>query len=340
MLPWQVIIAPLLMIHYPLQHRIFDLRASAWEMGSQPGYTIPFSPTYIADNLYHAFGFFFAKPTDQPNSLLLSTLGLIAVPFFLLALTKWARSLPRESPMTVATTFFAIGFAAQFALMMCYFWGKFDDPVIRRLSLPTHLGLVIAVLAVLPQLASAAVVRGLLALAVVALVSIGIPSMAAHAYSQEYLPGRETAWRRAFIAEQPRHDYLMIDNDSILWITHQVSATPIVQARLRRDSLIFHMRNRTFSDMFVFQRFNIDADTGRKTLRDGDDLGPGFVLETVREERLQTLTLTRISRVKSIDTGTAAASGPDRIDAIVPKDRAESERRRRAYLENFLKQLP
>jgi hypothetical protein len=339
-LPWQVIIAPLLMVHYPLQHRIFDLRASAWEMGSQPGYTIPFSPTYIADNLYHAFGFFFAKPTDQPNSLLLSTLGLIAVPFFLLALTKWARSLPRESPMTVATTFFAIGFAAQFALMMCYFWGKFDDPVIRRLSLPTHLGLVIAVLAVLPQLAGAVVMRGLLALAVIALVSVGIPSMAAHAYSQEYLPGRETAWRRAFIAEQPRHDYLMIDNDSILWITHQISATPVVQARLRRDSLIFHMRNRTFSDMFVFQRFSIDADTGRKTLRDGDDLGPGFVLETVREERLQTLTLTRISRLKSIDSGTAAASGPDPIDATVPKDRAEIERQRRAYLENFLKQLP
>ena len=30
--------------------------------------------------------------------------------------------------------------------------------------------------------------------------------MAAHAYSQEYLPGKETAWRREFIADQPRHD--------------------------------------------------------------------------------------------------------------------------------------
>jgi hypothetical protein len=339
-LPWPVIIAPLLMVHYPLQHRIFDLRASAWELGSQPGYTLPFSPTYIPDNLYHALRFFFAKPTDQPNSLLLSTLGFIAVPFFVLALLKWVRALSRQSSMTVATTFFAVGFAAQFALMMCYFWVRFDDPVIRRLSLPTHLGLVIAVLAVLPQLAGAAAIRVLLAVAVTALLGLGVPSMAAHAYSQEYLPGRETAWRRAFIAEQPRHDYLMIDNDSILWITHQISSTPILQARLRRDSLVFHLRNRTFSDMYVFQRFNIDPVTGHMTLRKDDDLGPEFVVEPVREERLQTLTLTRISRIKSIKTEAAVISGPDPASATVSQDRAEIERQRRAYLENFLKQLP
>jgi hypothetical protein len=339
-LPWPVLLAPLLMIHYPLQHRIFDLRASAWELGSRPGSTSPFSPTYIVDNLSHALGFFFGRAADQPNSLLLSALGLIAVPFFVLTLSKWLKTLPREAPVTVATTFFAVGFAAQFALLMCYFWGKFDDPVIRRLSLPTHLGLVLAILAILPQIAGAAVARGLLAVAVFAVISLGVPSMAAHAYSQEYLPGRETAWRRAFIAEQPRRDFLMIDNDSILWIAHQISATPIIQARSRRDALIFHMRNRTFSDVLVFQRFNIDPETGKKTLRKDDDLGPDFVLEPVREERLQTLTLTRISRVKSITNNGTTASGPDPTDHPVAKDRAEIERQRRAYLENFLKQLP
>lgn len=339
-LPWPVLLAPLLMVHYPLQHRIFDLRASAWELGSRPGSTTPFSPSYIADNLSHALAFFFGRAADQPNSLLLSALGVIAVPFFALAVLKWMRALDRETPITVATTFFAVGFAAQFALMMCYFWGKFDDPVIRRLSLPTHLGLVLAVLAVLPQLASAVVMRGVLAVAVIAVVSLGVPSMAAHAYSQEYLPGRETAWRRTFIAEQPRRDYLMIDNDSILWIAHQVSSTPVFQAQRRRESLVFHMRNRTFSDIYVFQRYNIDAESGQMTLRKGDDLGPDYVLETVREERLQTLTLTRISRVKAIKSGTTEVDSTPPTDHVVPTDRAEAERKRRVYLENFLKQLP
>jgi len=340
LLTWPVIFSPLLMVHYPLQHRIFDLRASAWELGSKPGYDTPFSVKYAADNLDHAVNFFFARASDQPNSLVLSVLGCIAVPFFALLVIRRLRALADEPPAVVATTLFALGFALQFALLMCYFWGKFDDIVIRRLSLPTHLGMVIAVMAVLPQFAAAAVVRGLIAVATLGLLSRSIPSMAAHAYSQEYLPGKETAWRREFIAEQPRHDYLVIDNDSILWIAHEISSTPVFQARRRTKDLAFHMRNRTFSDIYVFQRYLIDPDTGRMTLRDGDDLGPNFVLETVREERLQVLTLTRLSRLKEIRDGPASLTAPDPATHLVPKDRAEIERLRRVYLENFVKMLP
>jgi len=164
--------------------------------------------------------------------------------------------------------------------------------------------------------------------------------MAAHAYNQEYLAGLETAWRRRFIAEHPRKDYLMIDNDSILWIAHQVSSTPVYQAVRRVDSLIFLLRNHAFSNIYVFQRFTIDPDTGRMTLRDGDDLGPEVTLEPVEEQRLLTLTLTRISRITGIRKGSVVVAGPDRADHPVPKSRAEIDKLRQAYLENFLKQLP
>lgn len=340
-LSWPVLLAPLLMIHYPLQHRIFDLRASAWELGSKPGSTKPFAFEYATDNLSHALKYFFGKASEQPNSLVLSALGCIAVPFFGLLVVKRLRALGKEPPMAVATTFFAVGFAVQFALLMCYFYGQFDDVVIRRLSLPTQLGMVVAVLAVLPQFANAAVLRGLLAVSAFGLLARSVPSMAAHAYSQEYLPGKETAWRREFIEHQPRHDYLMIDNDSILWIAHKISATPVFQAKgPRRSSLVFLMRNRAFSDVFVFQRYTIDSETGRKTLREGDDLGPDFVLETVQEERLQTLTLTRISRLKEIRDSAGSLTAPDPVAQQVPKNRAEIERLRREYLENFVKMLP
>lgn len=339
-LSWPVLIAPLLMVHYPLQHRIFDLRASAWELGSRPGYTTPFSPRYIVENLNHAVGFFFAAPSEQPNSLIFSVLGCLAIPFFVLLVVKRLPRLSAESPANVAVAIFALGFAAQFLLLMCYFWGKFDDVVIRRLSLPTHLGMVVAVMAVLPQFAKPVVTRALLGLAVLGLVASGVPSMAAHAYSQEYLPGKETAWRRAFIAEQPRKDYLVIDNDSVLWIAHQISSTPMLQAIKNRGRIVWNMKNRTFSDILVFQRFNIDAETGRMTLRDGDDLGPSFVLETVREERLQTLTLSRLSRVKEIREGEVSLTPATPADKVVPKSRAEIEKLRHDYLENFVKMLP
>ena len=317
-LSWPVIFAPLLLLPYPLQHRIFELRNTAWQMGSKPESSQPFSFAYVQDNLEHAERFFFARPTDQPNSLTLSILGWIAVVFFLLFAAKRLRTLRTEPPAVVASVIFLAGFIAQFVVLMCYFWGQFDDPVIRRLSLPTHLWLVVAVMTVLPQFAAAGFQRLLLSVAAFGAIASGVPSMAEHAYTQEYLPGRETAWRREFIAEQPRHDYLMIDNDSILWIAHQVSATTVPEAIKRRDAIVFHLRNRTFSAIYIFQRLNIDPKTGAMTVREGDDPGPDYVLEPVREERLQTLTLTRISRVKEVHLGSVVVSGPDAKDAPVP----------------------
>jgi hypothetical protein len=329
-LSWPVILAPLLLLPYPLQHRIFELRSSAWQMASKPEFSKPFAFSYLADNLAHAETFFFARATDQPISLTLSILGWLAIPFFLLFVVKRVRTLRTEPPAVVASVFFSIGFVGQFLLMMCYFWGKFDDPIIRRLSLPTHLWLVMAIMTVLPQFAAAGFQRLLIGVAVFGAIVSGVPSMAAHAYTQEYLPGRETEWRRQFMADQPRHDYLMIDN-----------ATTVPEAIRRREAIVFHQRNRTFSDIYVFQRFNIDPETGKMTLREGDDLGPNFVLEPVREERLQTLTLTRISRVREVKSGKSEPGGSAEAKApVVPKDRAEIEKLRKAYLENFIKQLP
>lgn len=340
MLSWPLLIAPLLMIHYPLHHRLFTLRHEVWELASKPGYTTPFSFNYLAENLAHAASFFFGRPAEQPNSFIFSVLGCLAVPFFGLLILKRLRTLATEPPAALVTTLFALGFAAQFLLMMCYFWGKFDEPVIRRLSLPTHLGMLLALFAVIPQFGGAKLSRILLGVASLGVLASGVPSMAAHSYSREYLPGLETAWRRKFMKEQPRKDYLVIDNDAMIWITHQVSATPIGQAINRRDAMVFHMRNRTFSAVYVFQRFNIDSNSGRMTLREGDDLGPAFVLETVQEERLQLLTLDRISRLKEIREGDNNLTQPLPEDRDVPASRAEIERARRAYLENYLKQLP
>jgi hypothetical protein len=327
------------MITCALQNRIFDIQTSAWQLQSKPGYSKPFSLSYIPDNLAHASGFFFGKPTDQPNSYVLSALGCVAVAFLVLLIAKRVRALSAETPMSAATILFSFAFAAHFGLMMCYFWGHFDDPVIRRLSLPTQLWMVLAVMAVLTQFPKPAVVRTLLVVAVLGVITQGIPSMAAHAYNQEYLAGLETAWRREFIAEQPRKDYLMIDNDSILWVAHQVSATPVLSATNRRDAIVFFMKNHTFSNIFVFQRFMIDPDTGKMTLRDGDDLGPDYVLEPVKEERLALLTLTRISRVVEIRSGSKVLTKPE-PDHVVPKNPEEIEKMRQAYFQNFLRQLP
>lgn len=339
-IPWPVVVSPLLLVHAPLQQRIFDLRASAWEMASKPGLTEPFSVAYIPDNLGHAIAFFFGRAADQPNSPVLSVLGFIALPFLVLLLIRRARMAGERPAAWSVPMLFVGGCALHFGLLMCYFWGKFDDPVIRRLSLPSHLGLVIAVLAVLPALVDWRLRRALLGIAAVGLLIRGVPAMAAHAYSQEYTPGRETAWRREFMAAMPRPDYLMIDNDATLWVTHRVSATPTTVAAKKQADIAFHLRNRTFSDVFVFQRFNVNPDTGVLTLREGDDPGPDFVLEPVAERRLHLLTLSRISRVREVRVGGETTSAPDTVRSAVPLSADELKRARVQFLETYLKRLP
>ena len=65
-----------------------------------------------------------------------------------------------------------------------------------------------------------------------------------------------------------------------------------------------------------------------------------FVLETVREERLQTLTLSRLSRVKEVRENGISLTTPDPAEHVVPKSRPEIEKLRHDYLENFVKMLP
>jgi hypothetical protein len=338
--PGLVLLAPALLVHVPLHQRVFDLRASAWEMASRPGYTEPFSFAYVPDNLGHALAFLFGRASDQPNSLVLSMLGCLALPFVLLVALRRMRSPVGGGSAGGVALLFGAGFVLHFGLMMCYFWGKFDDPVIRRLSLPSNLGLVLAVLLVLSTLQDPRLRRILLTVAGLGVLVRGVPSMAAHAYSQEYTPGRETAWRREFMAAMPRPDYLMIDNDTPLWVSHRVSATPTTVAAKRQADIAFHLRNRTFSDVLVFQRFNVNPETGVLTLRDGDDLGPDFVLEPVAERRLHLLTLSRISRVKEIRLAAGPVSAPDAVRTGVPLSGEQLKKARLQFLETYLRHLP
>ena len=339
-LTWVVIIMPVLLLPYALHNKVFSVRASSWEMASQPGYDKPFSLSYIPDNIAHDLNFFFNTAGEHSNSLVLSVLGFVALPFFTLWALKTLRALRDASPARAALAIFALGFAAHTLLMLCYFWGRFDDPVIRRLSLPLNLTLVIATITVATELNWRGQVWRLLAVVIgVGFFAHSLPAMARHGYSSEYYVGREMDWRREFIAVHPERDYLFIDNNSIIWITHLVSATPVQQARDQKGNIIFNFRNRIFSAIYVFQRLSIDPANGRLSVPAEDDPGPDYQLETVAERRFTPLTVSRISRVVSIRDGspTPPVRPPVALDRLTE---AEREKIRLEYMDKFIKRLP
>jgi hypothetical protein len=339
-LSWIIIALPLCLLPYALHNKVFSVRTSSWEMASRPGYDTPFSFSYIPDNIAHDLNFFFNTTGEHSNSLVLSGLGILALPFFALWTLKTLRQLGAVPPARAALALFAVGFAAHTLLMLCYFWGKFDDPVIRRLSLPLNLALVLAIITVASEMNWRGQVWRILAgLTGAGFFAYSLPAMARHDYSLDYYVGREMDWRREFIAAHPERDYLFIDQDSIMWIAHQVSATPIRQAIEQKGNIIFNARNRIFTAIYVFQRYNVDPETGRLVLPADDDLGPDYQLETVWERRFTPLTVSRISRVASIREGptTLPVAQPKPLEGLTP---AEQEKIREEFLQRFIKRLP
>ena len=339
-LSWPVVVVPLLLILYPLQHRVFTVRDSSWELASQPGYSKVFSPDYIGANIGHALNFLFDTSGDVSNSLVLSVAGLLALPFLALWVVKVLRRPAGASSTAAAMACFTVGFAVWLAIMLCYFWGRFDDPVIRRLSLPLHLLMALAAVLVIGQFDRAGRswrwVLGLLALA---LAARSIPVMARHAYTMAYTPGLEVDWRREFIAAHPERDYLVIDQDTVIWITHGVSATSVVQARNRSDVIRFNLHNRSFSGIYVYQRCEVDPATGAVSVGKDDQLGPAYTLEVVAEKRFAPLRISRLCRVVEIRPAVAAPPPPEPapLEKLSP---AEREKIRHAYFDNFIKNLP
>lgn len=339
-LTWPVVVTPLLLLLYPLQNRVFTVRDSSWELASRSGFTKVFSPEYVPDNIAHALNFLFDTTGDVSNSLVLSALGVLAAPFLALWVWKVLRRANTESPAAVGFAVYCLGFAVWLGLMMCYFWGQFDDPVIRRLSLPLHLLMALGAVVIIAQIDRLGrswrwVLGGL----VLALAARSVPAMSRHAYTMAYFPGLEVTWRREFIAAHPERDYLAIDAENILWVAHRVSATPVLQARNHPEVIQFNLRNRSFSAIYVFQRFDVDAETGRAVVHAEDDLGPAFTLETVVERRFAPLKLSRISRVVKVTPAAAPPPLPEPVP-LAKRTPAEMEKIRLEYLDTFIKNLP
>lgn len=342
-LTWPVIVAPIFLLPYVLQNRVFEANQSAWELASKPEAGAPFALHYVPDNLGHALGFFFDVSGYQPNSIFFGAVGLAALPFFALLISRALRGGRETASADWVLGVIALGWFLIGALLMAYFWGQFDHPVIRRLSLPVHLLMAVGAVAVGARMFRSA--RGwqwASGAAVLALVLQGIPSMVRQAYAWEYTPGIEMAWRQNFLREHPQKDYLFLDRDSVFWIVNRVPATAIAQAVARKEGIAYHLRNRSFSAMYVFQRFNVDQETGALTVEPADDLGADFELEPVIQRRVATLHLARISRITAIrEKGTVVArEGAAPVTSGPTLTKEDLENAKAQYLEKWIKELP
>jgi len=343
-LTWVTVAAPLLLLPSLWLQDTFSANAARWELQSK-GADKVFSLDYLPDNLGHAAAHFLSTDGYQPNSPLLGLVGLLCLPILMLWSQRVWRSLGKSEPVDVALVTTTLGLWAGTGLLMVYFWGQFDHPVIHRLSLPTQLLMLVAVVVTLgrvmpyrPWLWKAAA-----GVALAGLVGWSLPVMAKNAYGRTYTPGLAYAWREQFLKQIVDRQVLVIDRDTQFWITQRIAATPVAQAELRKEGIAFHLRNSSFSDIYVFQSFKFDETTGAEAVYPEDQLSAAFEVTPVAQLRVATGHVARISRVTAIregDTVVAKPAWPESVRPVVDMTAEQGDAARGAYLDNWIKQLP
>lgn len=341
-LSWPVMLSPLFLIPLLLQNRIFEGGSRAWQMGSQAGVTEPFGFQYLVPNLGHALAFFFDFSGYQPSSPVFAVAGLLTLPFFGLWIARIIRQWDKVEGRDLGWALVGVSLFAVTALYLLYFWGKFDDPIISRLSLPVHMLMMVSIVLVCAQVFKSdrgwKITVGFLALGI---LFHSLPVLARQAYRSYYSPGVEMQMRRDFIAKQTDKNLLFVDNDATFWILNKIPASSVMEASARKEALAYHLKNRSFQEIYVFQSVLVNDTDGSLEVDPADDLGEGFELETVFERRVQTLLFARISRVQSINEGGRITTARRFVEPTGDRRTSEELGAARAlYLENWIKQLP
>lgn len=310
-----VILAPLLMLPVPLQQNVFKLAESTWQLNDVDGATSPFGFGYFYLNVGHALNFFLSFDGQHPNSWLLAILGGLGVGFALLRLYRERSIMANHSPRDVVASIFLIGLLCHAVLMLCYFWGKWDDPIIRRLSLPTHALFLVAIAFVWGRLVrNERAWEALIVAAGVHLALFASPASARHVFTQENFAAATCNWVAKFIRESVPGSALAIDdNAGSVWFLYRKACISSGRLTFTWEGFIHHFERRSFSDYIVVQRVGVDQSTGEKFVSKKDDFGDGLRLELLEERAFAPFYFVRISRVVGVDREKLRVWAEDRV---------------------------
>ncbi len=312
-LPVAAIVAPVLLVPYALHNTYLSGTPLLWEL--REGLDSRFSVDYLGVNLVHAVKYFFNFSQTFMNSWWLGVAGL---PAFAWAAWRSLRSLrePRSTPPAATVlVIFGAAVAANLGLLMFYYWGALDDPIVSRLSLPFSAFLAVALGWAATQFPERWRAR---AVAIVALGGIGsylTTGLRANALHWELnLMMREIRWETAFVDALPAANRLVISNKSpLVWIGREIPSVSMPRARWRAEAVKFHLDHHTFQEVLVTQVMQPRSAHGDYQLEPADRLPESYVLEPLAERRFG-VRLARISRVKEIrlDSGISAEAPPPR----------------------------
>jgi hypothetical protein len=307
---WTVVAAPLLLLPYAWQHRMFGQLEDYWQLPEH--LDKPFSIDYLSANFGHALNFFFDTSFVLQNSLLLSALGSIAPIVVAVRLARRISLL--ADPLLAPSIIFCSVIFVNFFVLLCYHWGQIDAYEAARLSLPIHLSMALGIVIALSLLkVPERAWRAIAFLSSIFLLGYSLPTAASHVGHQGYMPAREAGHVRSFIRENADRKFFYIVRAPVVPIAEKAPCISHSRARHRAAALRLHLERGTYEDILVFQRINVDP-TGVELIIDDQDLGSAFELEVLEEWFFSASHMLRMSRLRAIDI-----DAPRSEEAIPPE---------------------
>ena len=315
-LPWPVVIAPLLLVPFAWHSRVREAQPLFWQL--QEGQTSAFGVSNMLGNLKGDLAFLFNTGPELANSWYLSAAGCAGLAWLGFCAWRWFRRKPRQelSAIALVAVAFGAGIAGHFGILLFYWWAKFNDIVASRFALPMSLAFcVLAAVAVkglrewrVPALRVAAAGLG------VWLLTGGLPAISRRLYTEKNLPMQEIEWEHSVI-ETRTAPVLVISNKStipfVLW--HIETIISAVGAQ-RAGEIRYHMGQETFREVLVMQAIRPTGANGDMGVDPDDMMPPSYHLEMIAEKRFGGR-LDRVSRIVSIDPEPEGAEAPDQRPA-------------------------
>lgn len=298
-LPPAALVAPLLLIPCGLHNTYLAGTPSLWELRAD----VPqrFEAKYLAGNLERAAAYFFDFSSQLLSSWWLSVVGFWALGTVLLALglRKW--SWRQAAPAPVVALVFGVAVLGNVGLLMFYFWGQLDDPIVARLILPFTIMMTLAIAWCVEQIPGAwrkTVAAWLIVGALATYLGFGMKAVTYNRTINQLAD--EIAWEEQWLARQPPAARLIITNKTTLsWVNQGIPSLSIPDARNKADRVQFHLEAGTFQEVLVSQFYRPVNGEGGFVLDPRDELPAAFVLEPLIERQIGGRLL-RISRVVSI----------------------------------------
>jgi len=296
---WLAAASPALLLMPLMSNEIFMSTAGFFQ--TNPGQHF-FSLQYLSDNAGRAVYYLFNPSFDGTNSILLSSVGIVALVFFVMLCIGKAKEFFVGRKTEVVLIFILCITLANTLLALCNFWGQWDDPMVSRFSLPLQLLLVVLVLRIIAEFLKArplprwmVIVPGIWALL------FAVPASARHFATGDIVTDREYAWLIKYLSHKDPSETLTIAGSSLGPILYNMPAISIEEAKARKWQVKACTDGEFYKEVIILQRFMMDYKTGKFAETGPSQLGSGFKLQTLAEKRFRPDIISRISRVVDVD---------------------------------------